>query len=92
MEILEMCMEGCYSAVFAFLLIWSLGKGARRERHYREVITELARGLENLDIMNGKIDGLLSLCASAARGAEKRKKEKRVCGLQLRETSEAELL
>ena len=44
MEIIAACIEsGCYSAVFAVLLVYAVRSHAARERYYRKVIDEAVR-------------------------------------------------
>ena len=57
MEIIAACIEsGCYSAVFAVLLVYAVRSHAKRERYYRKVISELTAGLCDLERVNVRLD------------------------------------
>ncbi len=89
MEIISSLIEGgCYSAVFALLLFIALRTGAKREKCYHGIITELVSGLKSLDIMNGKMDKLIELCEKIEKDKKKRKKD--VCDSIMLSTSETE--
>lgn len=84
MEIIAACIEsGCYSAVFAVLLIYAVRSHAKRERYYRKVISELTAGLCDLERVNVRLDEIKAL-------AERREKKERVCAFGERKISAAE--
>ena len=79
MEIVSPLIEsGCYSAVFAVLLVYHIRNSGRREEYYRAVISELADSLGQLDVMNGRMDRITELCErlNAPRG---KRRERCVC-------------
>ncbi len=76
MEIISACIEsGCYSAVFAVLLVYALKNSAKREKYYRTVINGLLVGLQALDTVNVKLEEVEKLCAGAKKAREKTKCE-----------------
>ncbi len=77
MEIVSSLIEGgCYSVVFALLLFVALRANAVREKCYRKFISELLGALGALDLMNGKVDRLISICEKRDKS---KKKEGKVC-------------
>ena len=76
MEIVSSLIEsGCYSAVFAVLLVYHIRNSGRREEYYRAVISELADSLGQLDVMNGRMDRITERL-NAPRG---KRREQCVC-------------
>lgn len=70
MEIIASLVEGgCYSAVFAVLLLLALKTNSKREECYRSVISGLTDALRELDGVSGRLDELIALCESIADGS-----------------------
>ena len=92
MDIVVSLIEGgCYSAVFAILLLYSLRNSGRRERCYRDVIVELADSLRQLEIMNGKIDKILEKCEKITEKRRSQKADRRnVCECTMQQPLQAE--
>lgn len=68
MEIISACIEsGCYSAVFAVLLVYALRNSAKREKYYRSVINELLAGLQTLETVNIRLEEIEKLCESRSK-------------------------
>ena len=63
MEIIAACIEsGCYSAVFAIMLVFAVRTHMKREKHYRRLIDELTAGLCDLERVNVRLDEIKALC------------------------------
>ncbi len=87
MEIISACIEsGCYSAVFAVLLVYALRNSAKREKYYRAVINELVAGLQTLETVNVKLEEIGKLCTVREKAGGKTK-----CVCSERQTSAAEI-
>ena len=87
MEIISACIEsGCYSAVFAVLLVYALRNSATREKYYRAVINELVAGLQTLETVNVKLEEIGKLCTVREKAGGKTK-----CVCSERQTSAAEI-
>lgn len=87
MEIISACIEsGCYSAVFAVLLVYALRNSAKREKYYRAVINELVAGLQTLETVNVKLEEIGKLCTVREKAGGKTK-----CVYSERQTSAAEI-
>lgn len=70
MEIIASLVEGgCYSAVFAVLLLLAIRSNSKREECYRSVISGLTDALRELDGVSGRLDELIALCESIADGS-----------------------
>lgn len=82
MEIIAACIEsGCYSAVFAVLLVYAVRSHAARERYYRKVIDELTAGLCDLEHVHVRLDEIKMLCS---RRSEKKKGAERCASEELK--------
>ena len=69
MEIIASLVEGgCYSAVFAVLLLLALKTNSKREECYRSVISGLTDALRELDGVSGRLDELIALCETIGEG------------------------
>lgn len=87
------CIEsGCYSVVFAILLVYLLRSNGRREKCYSQVISELCVQLREIGELGIKTDKLLEICTALEKIHDKRGKrvKEELCGLETLETLAAE--
>ena len=68
MDIIAACIEsGCYSAVFAIMLVFAVRTHIRREEYYRRIIGELTASLHDLEHVNVRLDEIIKLTGSQIR-------------------------
>lgn len=84
MDIIAACIEsGCYSAVFAIMLVFAVRTHIRREEYYRRIIGELTASLHDLEHVNVRLDEII------ARQKRREKKKETPCGFGEPKTSAA---